>query len=109
MKLSKKHQLYYKEKGTAFNLYKKSSSLYLLIMDEFLNFGANEKLEKLNRLSLWKKFKLFLGFKVKKELRPLTFEVPKPLIKEFKKLTKNDQITVFYDGTFFPIVNLILK
>jgi len=104
MKITKKHKLYFREKGLSIRrLDKASPGIYIYILRQFIEGDANEKYWKLNeKVNHWSDY------------RPIEMILPTELNDSFKTLVnlagsqKTNTVTISYNGSWRPLVNLMI-
>jgi len=101
MLITKKHKLYFRDhrNNSIKRLDKVSKKVYLHILNEFLANGADKAWAKLNdKVTTWEK------------LKPLPMQLPQELKEDFDKiLGSRERITISYNGSWRPLVELTLK
>ena len=98
MKILKNHKMYVRpdqKSDSVRNLAKLSPALYVYIYERFQSGGGQEQYAQINQ-----------AVKHWKDWQPLDFRLSADLSKELDRITKQEELTVYYNGSWRPLVVL---
>lgn len=98
MKVIKKHKMYVRpnsKNDSIRNLAKLSPELYIFVFEQFTKKGAEAKYQSINKdVKHWKDYK------------PVDIFLSENMSNAMRKITKKENITVYYNGSWRPLARL---